>query len=409
MSRINLFGRDQTVSLRGNLGLLEQRVDFVYQYPHVFGNRNLSFSFTVGYNNSQDVVTYSASQLEGSLRLTEKFNGEHEWLSKANTFVYQFVYRRVKVNQSSIQIPADDIPLVLEAVRVGGPSLPGCAIRAMHRSMRIAARTPAFRNSSLRRSSIRRRTSISWMRRTPATTSSITTASCWRATRAMARNGPTASHWMKHSVAGAAVCRRWKFASRIRHQRCRATRSADRVFPSEARRFLINSTELRMPPPTLPYVGNSVSFVLFHDMGNVFTNSRDIWPSSLRFRQQDRAGCRNLTPGEPTGPVSSTGHDWHLHLRLLFARAGSGFALSHAGRAGARGLQLEPQPADLSGDVRCRPRNEPGHAVCGRGRALQFLLQPGAEFLMPRPSHISKIWMRQNLRALGAMPLWSAV
>jgi outer membrane protein insertion porin family len=88
VSRINLFGRDQTASLRGNLGLLEQRVDFVYQYPHIFGDRNFNFSFTAGYNNSQDVVTYSASQLEGSLRLTEKFTGDHRWLSKANTFVY---------------------------------------------------------------------------------------------------------------------------------------------------------------------------------------------------------------------------------------------------------------------------------------------------------------------------------
>jgi outer membrane protein insertion porin family len=57
----------------------------------------------------------------------------------------------------------------------------------------------------------------------------------------------------------------------------------------------------------LPYVGNQVSFVLFHDMGNVFTNASDIWPSFLRFRQQNRAGCRNLTPGEPTGTVTSTG------------------------------------------------------------------------------------------------------
>jgi outer membrane protein insertion porin family len=62
-----------------------------------------------------------------------------------------------------------------------------------------------------------------------------------------------------------------------------------------------------MPPPTLPWVGNSLSFVLFHDMGNVFTNSSDIWPSAIRFRQQNREGCRNLTPGPPTGPVTSTG------------------------------------------------------------------------------------------------------
>jgi outer membrane protein insertion porin family len=122
VSRINLFGRDQTISLRGNLGLLEQRVDFVYQYPHIFGGRNFNFSFTAGYNNSQNIVTYSASQLEGSLRLTEKFSGDHLWLSKANTFVYQFVYRRVKVDQNSIQLPTDEIPILLEAVRVGGPS-----------------------------------------------------------------------------------------------------------------------------------------------------------------------------------------------------------------------------------------------------------------------------------------------
>jgi outer membrane protein insertion porin family len=62
-----------------------------------------------------------------------------------------------------------------------------------------------------------------------------------------------------------------------------------------------------MPPPTLPYVGSAVSFVLFHDMGNVFTNASDIWPSFARFRQQNREGCRNLTPGAPTGTVTSTG------------------------------------------------------------------------------------------------------
>ena len=35
----------------------------------------------------------------------------------------------------------------------------------------------------------------------------------------------------------------------------------------------VNTLELRLPPPTLPYVGDSVSFVLFHDMGNVFQNA----------------------------------------------------------------------------------------------------------------------------------------
>jgi outer membrane protein insertion porin family len=81
-------------------------------------------------------------------------------------------------------------------------------------------------------------------------------------------------------------------------------------FPIGGAGVFINTTELRMPPPTLPYVGSTVSFVLFHDMGNVFTNARDAWPSFLRFRQQDRDGCRNLsynTANPPVGPNNSTG------------------------------------------------------------------------------------------------------
>jgi outer membrane protein assembly factor BamA len=78
-------------------------------------------------------------------------------------------------------------------------------------------------------------------------------------------------------------------------------------FPIGGTAVFINSTELRMPPPTLPYLGNSLSFVLFHDMGNVFYNSSDIWPSAIHFKQPDRDGCRDLTPGPPMGKVTSTG------------------------------------------------------------------------------------------------------
>jgi outer membrane protein assembly factor BamA len=77
---------------------------------------------------------------------------------------------------------------------------------------------------------------------------------------------------------------------------------------------LINNTELRLPPPTLPWLGNTVSFVLFHDMGNVFTNAGDAWASALRVRQPDSDQCRTLTSGtsqsppSPNGPYTSTGH-----------------------------------------------------------------------------------------------------
>ena len=105
VSRINLFGRQQSVSLRTTYGLLEQRVNVLYQYPHIHGSKNFAISVSGGYNNSQDVTTYSASKLEASVRFTEHFYGEHELFSKANTLIYQFIFRRVKVDEGSAQIP----------------------------------------------------------------------------------------------------------------------------------------------------------------------------------------------------------------------------------------------------------------------------------------------------------------
>ena len=307
VSRINLFGRDQTVSLRGNLGLLEQRLDFVYQYPHIFGGRNFNFSFTAGYNNSQDVVTYSASQLVGSLRLTEKFNGEHEWLSKANTFIYQFVYRRVKVNQNSVQLPTDEIPLLLEAVRVGGPSFtwirdtrdaPLDAHRGTYTSFQDFISSAIFDSQAN-------------FNQVDASNSSYYQFDHNRFV--LARN----TRYGQERAYGAAVDESIPLPERLyggggsSHRgfgvNSAGPRDPQTGFPIGGAGVFINSTELRMPPPTLPYLGNSMNFVLFHDMGNVFTNSRDIWPSALRFRQQNREGCRDLTPGIPTGTVTSTG------------------------------------------------------------------------------------------------------
>jgi outer membrane protein assembly factor BamA len=91
-------------------------------------------------------------------------------------------------------------------------------------------------------------------------------------------------------------------------------RDPETGYPVGGAGALINSTELRLPPPTLPWLGDSLSFVLFHDMGNVFTNASDAWASALRVRQPDRTTCMVLSPPttsqpipEPSGTTTSTG------------------------------------------------------------------------------------------------------
>ena len=57
----------------------------------------------------------------------------------------------------------------------------------------------------------------------------------------------------------------------------------------------MNTFELRLPPPVLPVVGDSVSFVLFHDMGNAFLHIQDLFPSFGRFHQPNQQTCRQVT------------------------------------------------------------------------------------------------------------------
>jgi outer membrane protein assembly factor BamA len=91
-------------------------------------------------------------------------------------------------------------------------------------------------------------------------------------------------------------------------------RDPETGYPIGGSGALINSTELRLPPPTLPLLGNTISLVLFHDMGNVFANASDAWASALRVRQPDRGTCKilnvpnpNYPDTPPPGPVTSTG------------------------------------------------------------------------------------------------------
>ena len=89
-------------------------------------------------------------------------------------------------------------------------------------------------------------------------------------------------------------------------------RDPETGYPIGGAGALINSTELRLPPPTLPWLGDTVSFVLFHDMGNVFTNASDAWASALRVRQPDRDTCKitrrpiptRIPPGPTPRPAS---------------------------------------------------------------------------------------------------------
>src|ERR1017187_6136384 len=66
-------------------------------------------------------------------------------------------------------------------------------------------------------------------------------------------------------------------------------------YPVGGNAVFVNSAELRLPAFTLPYLGDSVGFVLFEDMGNTFAHVGDMFPSFTHFHQPDQQSCANVS------------------------------------------------------------------------------------------------------------------
>ena len=313
ITRNGLFGREQSASLRGTYGLLEQSLGIQYQVPHIEGNPNFGLTFSGGYANSEDVSTYVASRLEGVFRLSENFNHPGSWISRANTFIYEIDFRRVKVDASSLQVYPGEISELSTAARVGGfaftwlrdtRDVPLDAHRGTYTSFqefisdrlfgaqaefnRIDTSNSSYYSFDKNRFVIARNTRYGQIRAFGNGSSELIPLP-----ERLYAGGPVSLRGFSQNAAG--------------------PRDPETGYQIGGAGALINSTELRLPPPTLPWFGNTVSFVIFHDMGNVFTNAGDAWPSLLRVRQPDSAVCRALaTPGQastfqPSGPVTSTG------------------------------------------------------------------------------------------------------
>jgi len=62
-------------------------------------------------------------------------------------------------------------------------------------------------------------------------------------------------------------------------------------FPLGGSALFLNNLELRFPPTTLPFFQDNISFAIFHDAGNVFTNGDEMVHNLLRWRQNNPELC----------------------------------------------------------------------------------------------------------------------
>ena len=330
ITRSDFFGRNQSASLQGTYGLLEQSINLLYQFPQFEGNQDFGLTLSGGYANSQAVTTYVASRLEADMRWNESFLNPGVHLSKANTIVYELDFRRVKVAAGSLQVYPGAIAELSAATRVAGPSItwirdtrdnPMNAHRGTYTSFQDFLSAGTFgaqadfdrvdvTNSSYyaidhNRIVIARNTRYGQVRAFGSGSSELIPLP-----ERLYAGGPTSLRAFSQNAAG--------------------PRDPETGYPIGGSGALINSTELRLPPPTLPWFGDTLSFVLFHDMGNVFTNAGDAWESALRIRQPHRGTCEDPSLNLPTksgsipGPIASTGPEGECDFNYFSHAMGLG-------------------------------------------------------------------------------------
>lgn len=110
LSRLNLFGAGQTVTLQGVLSTLQRRAVFNYLVPRIFNLRKFDANFSILYDDTYDVRTFQSKREEGTIKITEH-------VTKPITIFYDFTYRHVGV--SDLKIDPLLLPQLAQSVRVG--------------------------------------------------------------------------------------------------------------------------------------------------------------------------------------------------------------------------------------------------------------------------------------------------
>ncbi len=110
VNRLNFLGRGQTLSLQTKYSSLEQRESLNYIVPRFLGSANRTVTFSILYDTTQDVQTFSSRREEASVQTSQRFN-------RASTLLVRFAYRRIST--ASVVIPALLVPTLLQPVRIG--------------------------------------------------------------------------------------------------------------------------------------------------------------------------------------------------------------------------------------------------------------------------------------------------
>ncbi|HEV8147354.1 MAG TPA: BamA/TamA family outer membrane protein [Bryobacteraceae bacterium] len=268
ISRINFLGLGHTISLQTRVSTLQRRGLLSYVAPQFTGNENLSLTFSALFDDSRDVRTFSAKRLEGSVQLAQR-------LTKANSIQYRLTFRRVTIDQNSLKISPGLIPILSSPVRVGLAAVsfiqdrrddPVNSHRGIYNTIDLGIALRALGSETEFTRVLLRNSTYHPLTKTLVLARSLQFGYIQRfggrpdipLAERFFSGGSTSNRAFPDNQAG--------------------PRDLDTGFPLGGTALLFHSTELRFP-----LIGDNLGGVLFHDMGNVYS---DVGNISFRYNQR---------------------------------------------------------------------------------------------------------------------------
>jgi len=356
VTRLNVGGRNQTLTFQSHVGRLQQRGLISYTVPKVNDSDRFKLIYTIFYDNSLDVATFTSQRLEGKIGLRQQFGNpgvEPDTRPGPDSITYRFDFRVVKASHFAEDFSPGEIAILSLPARVGGPgftfihdkrdnplestkgsyfTLDGFLASSIFGSRSETPQTSPPSNTTLPTNFARALGQYATYhvlgKGKPghqyvfARSTTIGLIQPYNGTRILPPGSCPLNQLGEPTCADISTIplpEQFFAGGGNSHRGFGLNQAGPRDptsgFPVGGTALFVNNLELRLPPFALPYLGEGFGFAVFEDMGNVFTAPHDMLKGLLRWHQPNPQQCLSgSTPNqECIINFNNSGYDYTSH------------------------------------------------------------------------------------------------
>jgi outer membrane protein insertion porin family len=343
VTRLNVFGRNQTLTFQSHYGRLQQRGLVSYTIPKLFDNDKFKLIYTIFYDKSLTVATFTSQRLEGKIDLRQQIGStgtEPGSRPGPNSITYRFDFRRIRASNFAEGFNPGEISLLSLPARVGGPGFtfihdkrdnPLESTKGTYFTLDgFAAFSYVGSQANYGRLLGQHSTYYAFGGKGKAghqfvfaRSTSIGLEQPFRGTLVRPPGAcptdPNTNESICEGITLIPLPEQFFAGGGNSHRGFGLNQAGPRDptsgFPVGGTAQFVNNLELRLPPLTLPYLGEGFGLAIFHDMGNVFTAGHDMIKGLLRWHQDDPGLCLSggTTNTQCYTQFNNSGYDYTSH------------------------------------------------------------------------------------------------